>query len=115
AALKDYGMNVTIYDPWAKPEEVFHEYGLTCYTELPENIDRCHSDPPKAEKEPLSAAQQESSHCEEGGTADEANSFAKQKPTTSHHHITPSSHQFDAVVLGVAHKEFLNLDLDLNL
>ena len=35
AALKDYGMEVTIYDPWAKPEEVLHEYGLECLNQLP--------------------------------------------------------------------------------
>ncbi len=68
AALKDYGMSVTIYDPWAKPEEVLHEYGLDCINEL---------------------------------RAD------NQKPETDN--------QFDAVVLGVAHNEFLNLDLNLNL
>ena len=33
-ALKEYGINITIYDPWAKPEEVLHEYGLTCHSEL---------------------------------------------------------------------------------
>lgn len=32
--LKDYGTNVTIYDPWANPEEVQHEYGLPCHAEL---------------------------------------------------------------------------------
>ena len=79
AALKDYGMNVTIYDPWAKPEEVKHEYGLTCYNTLP-----CHSG---RSEESLSAAQLEST----------------------------SALKFDAVVLGVAHNEFLNLDLNLNL
>lgn len=26
--LKTYNTNVTVYDPWAKPEEVLHEYGL---------------------------------------------------------------------------------------
>ncbi|WP_297514442.1 nucleotide sugar dehydrogenase [Flavobacterium sp.] len=55
-ALTDYGIQVTIYDPWANPEEVKHEYGLTTTTTL---------------------------------------------PTTT----------FDAVVLGVAHQEFLQLDL----
>jgi UDP-N-acetyl-D-galactosamine dehydrogenase len=29
AALKDYGLNVDIYDPWASPEEVQHEYNFT--------------------------------------------------------------------------------------
>src|SRR5690606_2857879 len=57
-ALKNYGVNVSIYDPWAKPEEVKHEYGLDCYSELDQ------------------------------------------------------SKKFDSIVLGVAHNEFLNIDLD---
>ncbi|MDR4895062.1 MULTISPECIES: nucleotide sugar dehydrogenase [unclassified Chryseobacterium] len=28
-ALEDYSINVTTYDPWANPEEVMHEYGIT--------------------------------------------------------------------------------------
>ena len=56
AALEDYGITVTTYDPWANSAEVEHEYKLKSQTELP------------AEK-------------------------------------------FDAVVLGVAHKEFLDLDI----
>ncbi|MBO2544782.1 nucleotide sugar dehydrogenase [Salegentibacter sp. BDJ18] len=55
--LKEYGTNVTIYDPLANPEEVKHEYGLTTVKEIP---------------------------CE----------------------------KYEAVVLAVAHKEFLELDLD---
>jgi UDP-N-acetyl-D-galactosamine dehydrogenase len=54
-ALEDYGIEVTIFDPWAKPEEVKHEYGLSTVSELP-----------------LST--------------------------------------FDAIVLGVAHKEFIAID-----
>ncbi|ROI09240.1 nucleotide sugar dehydrogenase [Chryseobacterium sp. H3056] len=69
AALKDYGMNVTIYDPWAKPEEVLHEYGLECLNELP--------------------------------------SSSIQHPA--------SSQKYDAIVLGVAHHEFLNINLSLTL
>jgi UDP-N-acetyl-D-galactosamine dehydrogenase len=56
AALAEYGITITIYDPWANPEEVKHEYGLVTTDELP-------------------------------------------------------TQKFDAVVLGVAHKEFLQLDL----
>jgi UDP-N-acetyl-D-galactosamine dehydrogenase len=33
-ALQEYGITVTIYDPWANPEEVMQEYGLTCHMEL---------------------------------------------------------------------------------
>lgn len=57
-ALKEYGINVTIYDPWANPLEVSHEYGLT-------NI------------------------------------------------ITLQNEKFDSVVLGVAHNDFLSMDLSL--
>ncbi|TNJ46458.1 nucleotide sugar dehydrogenase [Tamlana fucoidanivorans] len=55
--LKSYNTNITIYDPWANPEEVKHEYGLSTTQNLP-------------------------------------------------------SEQFDAVVLTVAHKEFLDENLD---
>ena len=54
-ALKEYGIEVTIFDPWARPSEVYHEYKLTTTNELP--------------------------------TA-----------------------TFDAIVLGVAHKEFATID-----
>jgi UDP-N-acetyl-D-galactosamine dehydrogenase len=56
AALADYGITVSIYDPWANPAEVKHEYKLETSTTLP-------------------------------------------------------TQKFDAVVLGVAHKEFLELNL----
>jgi UDP-N-acetyl-D-galactosamine dehydrogenase len=35
-ALKEYDTNVTIYDPWANPAEVLHEYGLEVLTKMPE-------------------------------------------------------------------------------
>lgn len=57
AALEDYGVKVVVYDPWANPKEVAHEYGIESNTELPAT-------------------------------------------------------KFDAVVLGVAHNEFLNIDLE---
>ena len=34
--LKSYGLNVDIYDPWAKPEEVIHEYGIRSLSEYPD-------------------------------------------------------------------------------
>jgi len=54
--LTSFGTQVSIYDPWASPEEVHHEYRLETSTSLP-------------------------------------------------------TEKFDAVVLTVAHKEFLSLDL----
>lgn len=56
-ALEDYGIQVSLYDPWANPAEVLNEYGLTTSNLMPTTV-------------------------------------------------------FDAIVLGVAHKEFLNLDID---
>ncbi len=56
AALSDYGINITIYDPWAKPAEVQHEYQLEMTNVLPTST-------------------------------------------------------FDAIVLGVAHNEFLDIDM----
>lgn len=32
--LKDYQTNITIYDPWAAPSEVKHEYGWDSIKEL---------------------------------------------------------------------------------
>jgi UDP-N-acetyl-D-galactosamine dehydrogenase len=34
-ALKDYETRLTIYDPWASPAEVLHEYGWACTNTLP--------------------------------------------------------------------------------
>lgn len=56
-ALGDFSIDVTVYDPWANPEEVKHEYGI----ELTQQI---------------------------------------------------TGQKFDAVILAVAHKEFLQLDID---
>ncbi|WP_394676749.1 nucleotide sugar dehydrogenase [uncultured Sphingobacterium sp.] len=57
AALEDYGVKVTTFDPWANPAEVKHEYGIDSLVELP-------------------------------------------------------SSKYDAIVLGVAHNEFLSVDFD---
>jgi len=35
--LSSYNISLTIYDPWAKPEDVTHEYGITIINELPDN------------------------------------------------------------------------------
>jgi UDP-N-acetyl-D-galactosamine dehydrogenase len=56
-ALEDYGIQITIFDPWANSTEVQYEYGLTTVNEVPQAT-------------------------------------------------------FDAVVLGVAHREFLDLDIN---
>ena len=35
SSLQEYDTDITIYDPWAKPEEVKNEYGMNAVTELP--------------------------------------------------------------------------------
>lgn len=35
--LVDYGIEVDLYDPWAKPEEVMHEYGIRSLNHHPAN------------------------------------------------------------------------------
>ena len=35
SALKEYGANITIHDPWADQQEVLNEYGLTSLITLP--------------------------------------------------------------------------------
>ncbi len=56
-SLQDYGIEVSIYDPWANPSEVKHEYGLVTTETIPTD-------------------------------------------------------KYDAIVLAVAHNEFLNIDLE---
>ena len=34
-ALQEYNANITVYDPWASPERVKHEYGIDIVNELP--------------------------------------------------------------------------------
>jgi UDP-N-acetyl-D-galactosamine dehydrogenase len=35
--LTDFGMTVDVYDPWASPSEVLHEYGIKTIIQYPEN------------------------------------------------------------------------------
>lgn len=37
-ALKEYNVTITIYDPWANPAEVSHEYGLKCQNEFQDQV-----------------------------------------------------------------------------
>ncbi len=80
-ALRDYGIQVSIFDPLANPEEVLHEYGLVCHTEID-------LDPQSLRPE-------------------------RSKPVIARVTKQTSSipQKYDAIVLGVAHKEFLKMDL----
>ena len=35
SSLKEYGLDITIYDPWANSDEVLHEYSLKSIKSLP--------------------------------------------------------------------------------
>ncbi len=35
--LKDFGTNVTVFDPWAKPSEVKKEYNIETFSNMPQN------------------------------------------------------------------------------
>lgn len=84
--LEDYAIAVTTYDPWANPAEVMHEYGIkSC-----QNINECFSGTEALEVQPFDTITRSPSH-----------------PVTQSPH-----HQFDAIILTVAHKEFLGLDLN---
>ena len=41
-ALREYNVNVTVYDPWANPDIARHEYGIEIINELPaRKVDAC--------------------------------------------------------------------------
>ncbi len=40
--FKSYNMNITVYDPWAKPAEVFHEYGLVTVNDFTQVNHQCY-------------------------------------------------------------------------
>lgn len=85
AALKDYGVEVDIFDPWANPAEVKHEYGLDCI----------------------------SSTSALTSTSTSTSTLTSTSTSSTPH--PASINKYDGLVLGVAHQEFLDLDLSLYL
>ena len=43
--LRNFDINVDVYDPWANPEEVMHEYGIQITNTLHPTQDTLHSTP----------------------------------------------------------------------
>lgn len=87
--LKEYGVDVDIYDPWADAEEIQHEYGITCYSELP-----CHPELGEDSRAWLEQAKQ-------------------SRPTDSTiQQSNDSTPKYDAIIVAVAHNEFLTLDIN---
>lgn len=92
AALEDYGIKVTVYDPWANPAEVEQEYGLKILTELPSSITQHPSSITQHQASTVIANEVRQSHATE----------IEQSDFTG---------KYDGIVLGVAHDEFRTLDL----
>jgi len=88
AALTDYGIKITIYDPWANPAVVMKEYGLTTHNSYPLSLINAKL----TKNQPITDPNPDS--------PDNYRDRDQQSPTT-----------FDAIILGVAHTAFLNLDL----
>ncbi|WP_261511147.1 nucleotide sugar dehydrogenase [Chryseobacterium paludis] len=88
--LEEYGVEVTTYDPWANPEEVMKEYGIVCYSGLNPGI--------------VTGIETPIGNNISDNGKHEANSV-----------IAALRDKFDAIILTVAHTEFLNLNLTLNL
>jgi UDP-N-acetyl-D-galactosamine dehydrogenase len=36
--LREFGLHVDVFDPWANADEVKHEYGIPIHAELPQHI-----------------------------------------------------------------------------
>lgn len=85
-ALEEYGVNVCVYDPWANPEDVYHEYGIKPLSNLNDVQNSSLNNAP-IEKTEL-----------------QNNEKTKLQ--------NPEKTLFDAIILGVAHKEFLNMNLN---
>ena len=77
-ALEEYGVNVCVYDPWANPEEVYHEYGI----------------------KPLN------------NINDVQNGELNNAPCEKTKRQKNEKTRYDAIVLGVAHDKFMDLDFD---
>ena len=93
-ALEEYGVNVCVYDPWANPDEVYHEYGIKPLSNL---IDVQNSSLNNAPIEKTELQNNEK-------TKKQKNEKTKLQ--------NPEKTLFDAIILGVAHKEFLDMNLN---
>ena len=87
--MKDYGAVVEVYDPWAKPAEVLHEYGIHCHSTLDSGA---HTNGYSH----LVSASQTNGHPE--------------VDSGSHSDPVEESQKYDAIILTVAHQEFLSID-----
>ncbi|WHF51419.1 nucleotide sugar dehydrogenase [Chryseobacterium gotjawalense] len=95
AALNDYGITVTIFDPWANPAEVKNEYGLEIVANL------------------VIARAKQPQYDMVGDSSTIAGEVGKSQATAEMQSDT--ARKYDAIILGVAHREFLDLDLGLHL
>lgn len=111
--LNNYGIKVTIFDPLANTEEVMHEYGLECHSELGIVNPRPQSGVEGLGDRTLTATSLRASESER---SNHINTAHTKNPTVNPRSLSGveglGGEEFDAIVLGVAHKQFLNMDLD---
>ena len=120
--LEGYGINVTTFDPWANPAEVMHEYGIESFQTISNVIS---SEVEKSQEsidstsgtEALELVTKPGTEALEVLEVLEVNCHSElvseSQPTDSTiNQFTNSTPKYDAIILTVAHKEFLDLDLN---
>lgn len=100
--LKEFGLSVDVFDPWANADAVKKEYGITLLTTLPSYT---------AQHENhivVSASQSCSQHSFGSDTGISAKPFPADGHDLEAQHGQPLG-VYDAIILAVAHQEFLSL------
>lgn len=97
--LSEYTRNITIYDPWANPDSVAREYGLTITPSLPE-VPAC--DGAVCELPAACTASEVPAACPAAGTASKVPAAGAGAGAVAG--------KYDAIILAVAHNQFKDLN-----
>ncbi len=90
-ALREYSIRVDVYDPWIDRAEAQHEYGLHCLAALPRVAPPLPNPPPP------------------GGRGQEAASPSQASGPEAAPGENVSTGPYDALILAVAHREFIDM------
>ena len=93
-ALREYSIRVDVYDPWIDRAEAQHEYGLHCLAELPRVAPPLPSHPPP------------------GGRGQEAAPPSQPRVQDVAPGGNESTGPYDALILAVAHRDFIDMGAD---
>ena len=119
--LSEYTRNITIYDPWANPDSVAREYGLTITPALAE-VAAC--DGAVCELPAAGAASEVPAGCAAAGTASEVTAACAcgevsaacpaagtaSEVTAAGAGAGAAAGKYDAIILAVAHNQFKDLN-----